>query len=255
MRQPRARRPVVGVYRVGLSRRAWSPLDLKPDLWLRADRGITLNAGAVSDWADQSGTGNASMMQSTGGAQPAFAPNAINGWPAVLFDGTTDYMTAQVTGLGTSLTLIVVMRRAALSALNAGAMSLLDGTANDFNRVSEFTVYEKSASQNEIEVFRNSAAGANSPTHPGNGVAFMQTVRFDGTNSLLRVAGVDRTPVASSGSFSAATNIQIGARWGGGVATSFWNGHIAEAVFVKRSIADDELNRMEAYVLARYGCR
>lgn len=45
-------------------------------LWLRADRGITLNGSNVSAWADQSGGGN-NVSQGTAGNQPAF--NSSNG--------------------------------------------------------------------------------------------------------------------------------------------------------------------------------
>jgi hypothetical protein len=73
----------------------WSPLALKPTLWLRSDKGITLNASAVSAWADQSGTGN-NYSQGTGAKQPTFVPVALNGLPALRFDDVEDGLVADV---------------------------------------------------------------------------------------------------------------------------------------------------------------
>lgn len=72
-------------------RRSFSPLDLSPALWLRADLGVTLNAGNVSAWADQSGNGR-HFTQGTAGAQPAWsATGGPTGGPTVAID-TTHYL-------------------------------------------------------------------------------------------------------------------------------------------------------------------
>lgn len=46
-------------------------------LWLRADLGVTLNGGAVSAWADQSGQGN-NVAQATPAVQPTFVSSDTN---------------------------------------------------------------------------------------------------------------------------------------------------------------------------------
>lgn len=68
-------------------------------LWLRADLGVTLNAGNVSAWADQSGSGASSATQGTAANQPAWsAVGGANGRPAIVFNGTTNYLS--FSGLG-----------------------------------------------------------------------------------------------------------------------------------------------------------
>lgn len=62
-------------------------------LWLRADRGITLNAGNVSEWKDQSGKGN-NFAQSTPTNQPPYILNAKNGHPGIGPFDTTDILTS-----------------------------------------------------------------------------------------------------------------------------------------------------------------
>src|ERR1700679_1461355 len=55
-------------------------------LWLKAGTGAT-----SSSWLDQSGNGN-NATQATTSAQPAVTANQINFNPALVFNGSTDYM-------------------------------------------------------------------------------------------------------------------------------------------------------------------
>jgi hypothetical protein len=56
--------------------------------WFDANLGVTLSAGFVSAWTDQSGTGNAS--QATATERPTQTSAAINYNPALTFDGNDD---------------------------------------------------------------------------------------------------------------------------------------------------------------------
>lgn len=51
-------------------------------LWLRADLGVTQSGGAVSTWADQSGSGN-DVIQSNSLYQPTYTAAGINGLPSI----------------------------------------------------------------------------------------------------------------------------------------------------------------------------
>jgi hypothetical protein len=59
-------------------------------LWLRADLGVTLNAGNVSAWADQSGLGN-NFVQGTAASQALLLPSSLSGQTSVDFDGLDDW--------------------------------------------------------------------------------------------------------------------------------------------------------------------
>ena len=81
---------------LGLRRRAsstWTPA--RPTgsaLWLRSDLGVTLSTG-VAYWADQTGH-QPPGAQSTGSMQPTVTANAINGHPAITFNGAaSQYLT------------------------------------------------------------------------------------------------------------------------------------------------------------------
>ena len=65
---------------------AFSPLSLGPTIWLDGGKGISLNGGAVSAWADQSGNGN-NFTQANPLLQPLYIPSEsrMNGKPGVGF--------------------------------------------------------------------------------------------------------------------------------------------------------------------------
>lgn len=61
-------------------------------LWLAADAGLTSGAGGVvTGWADQSGSGN-HAVQSDETLAPTLVTDAVNGHPALHFDGLDDYL-------------------------------------------------------------------------------------------------------------------------------------------------------------------
>ena len=62
-------------------------------LWLRGDKGVTEAGGVVSAWNDQSGNFN-NATQSDAARRPVVVANAINGKPALRFDGVNDSLAA-----------------------------------------------------------------------------------------------------------------------------------------------------------------
>lgn len=72
---------------------AFSPLDLGPVFWVRADLGIILNGSAVSTWEDQ-GPYGVDLTQPTASLQPDYIAADTDGLPSVSFvraDGHTMY--------------------------------------------------------------------------------------------------------------------------------------------------------------------
>lgn len=66
--------------------------------WFKADAGVTAASGSVTAWADQSPAGL--VATASAGAEPTLVSGAINGRPALRFDGTSSGMvfTEQVLG-------------------------------------------------------------------------------------------------------------------------------------------------------------
>ena len=57
--------------------------------WLRADVGVTLNGSAVSEWADQSGSGN-NATQAMAANRPALISSGLNGEPVLQFNSAAN---------------------------------------------------------------------------------------------------------------------------------------------------------------------
>jgi hypothetical protein len=65
----------------------------KLKLWLKADVGVS--GSSVSEWTDQSGSGN-NAAQASSGSQPLLQTDVLNGKPVIRFDGTNDYLQTAV---------------------------------------------------------------------------------------------------------------------------------------------------------------
>lgn len=78
-------------------------------IWLKADAiGGLSNGDPVGTWADQSGNGN-DFTQATGGLQPLWETNQLNGLPIVRFDGIDDVLhTTAPTGDGAWTCFLVI---------------------------------------------------------------------------------------------------------------------------------------------------
>lgn len=67
-------------------------------LWLRADKNVTADDnGAVTSWSDLSG--NSHNAAADAGTAPSYTDDAVNGYPAVTFDGTDDSMSFGFSGV------------------------------------------------------------------------------------------------------------------------------------------------------------
>jgi hypothetical protein len=57
--------------------------------WQKADLGLTISGSSVTAWADASGNGY-NLVTNTGATNPTYHPNAVNGLPAVTYDGVAN---------------------------------------------------------------------------------------------------------------------------------------------------------------------
>lgn len=88
-------------------------------LWLKANSSVARDSNNFVDrWADQSGNGF-NAVQSAQANKPVFVQNAINGMPAIQFDGIDDLLTAAgVSRNYSNCTIFTVMKPAALADYN-----------------------------------------------------------------------------------------------------------------------------------------
>jgi hypothetical protein len=91
-------------------------------LWFRSNQGVALNGSSVSAWADLSGN-NRHAVQPVRAQQPTFVHNAIQGHPALRFDGVDDCLCfpCPVTGLSGMTIFLVAATAEELTAGSPGA--------------------------------------------------------------------------------------------------------------------------------------
>jgi hypothetical protein len=113
----------------------FSPIDLSPWAWYRADQGVytdtsgTVPAGngdAVAHWADLSGNGR-HVIQNTSGSRPALVTSNINSLPAIRSDGTDDHLETTAVLPGTA-TAFFVARRREQTTTSASAIRVVMGS-------------------------------------------------------------------------------------------------------------------------------
>jgi len=100
-------------------------------LWLRADAGVDTLNGTVNRWHDQSGSGN-DAIQASASRQPVLVAGALNGKPAVSFDGVNDKLGFTGTTHMTQFSLFLVIKNHLGTAGNSGNV-ITFGAAGDFD--------------------------------------------------------------------------------------------------------------------------
>lgn len=195
-------------------------------LWVRGDKGITLNGSNVSAWGDLSGNG-VNLVQASAPAQPAYHATdaALNNQSSVA-TGATVNVTGTLT-LAQPCTILVV------GYLTANATQVFGGQTSrcDFGRdANGFYMF------GGIELSNNTAAPDSNP-HALGGL-------FNGASSKLWV-DVSASPFSGN----AGTNSLIGPS----VADFGGTGACAEVVAYTGSLTNVQVGLLFAYFGARYG--
>ncbi len=257
-----------------LQRRLWTPNLLRTALWLDANDLPTIStATGVSEWRDKSGNGR-NFTQGTGGTQPTFTPNGLNGRPVLSFNGSqwlTSINTAATWNFlhntnGSSV--FAVWKAGNISDPNV-AYGLMGTNAATSANIGTYIAFDdrSSAPRNNGVLAQVSGGGstsvsaasadglmpANTPVilshiaDPNNGTAANRS--FVRVNKTLSQINIQTTaPSASNASFA----LQIGAL-GNNVLPLI--GYIAE-VIILASIASNAIRqRIEGYLAWKWGLK
>jgi hypothetical protein len=225
-------------------------------VWLKADTGITKDgSNLVSDWNDQSGNGN-NFSQSTAGNKPLYTASAQNGLPAIVFDGSNDFLTtaASVT-LGTYSTFVVASRAVWKPSAYAGiwghnfsaagtagrALGVTGGALNNWQNNEFFSCGNGYGPSQTPYAFGPIGTYSNSTYHlisAGNGTA----------NSFVRCdrASVARA-VVNAAVTSSSTRFSLGT-WYLAASSDFWNGGIAEVLIYNSVLSSTDIASVENYL-------
>ncbi len=98
--------------------------------WLKNGTGITLNAGNVSNWADQSGNGN-DAIETSAANQPFYNTTGLNSFPTLDFDGNNDFLTFGTSlGKPANFTVIIIFKIPDISISNSYLCGCFSGDVN-----------------------------------------------------------------------------------------------------------------------------
>ncbi|MCE3255902.1 MAG: hypothetical protein K0R25_1396 [Rickettsiaceae bacterium] len=209
--------------------------------------------GPISKWYDTNPQSSNMMSadQTTASAKPTYTASAINGLPALKFDGSDWLRMVIQTSTSDKLEVFTVCKRSALVVLSSSAVFHKAGT-NDNDNVGRFILANEGLSSPfQLATARNGTKSVRSP-HPGNNIPYIFSTSFDGTNNTAYYNGTAQTAVASTGNFDF-DNVLIGARYTGGVENSMYNGYIAELIVFDRNLTATERKDVTKYLGNKWG--
>jgi hypothetical protein len=223
------------------------------NLWLKADNGAIASGGSVSTWKDVSGNG-LDATQGTSANQPTFDSTAINGLPALGFNGTGQYL-ALPTGFSnfTAGASIFVMAKPTVF-YNAYARFI--DLCSSPGQTDNLAFFQPAVSSLAFSVYGNPATNLSTVT-ASNALALnlyqLFEVTHDGTaTATLYVNGL---PLAENTAMLAIPNVNrsfnaIGEA--GSLGPFYFEGEIAEILLYNRHLTDSERENVEAYLINRY---
>lgn len=226
---------------------------LKPALWLRSDRGISLNGSNVTAWADQSGFGR-DAIQLTPANQPVYTTSsAVRGLPAVtgaatrgLLAGAAADWTFLHDGTGCTIFLVTYSR--------ATPTNYLIGTQSSSGANRGFNIFWSGTSHNFI--VGDGTTQQFSLTRAASALTLNKTIATFATASTpdasVTVNGVAGTTGNAATPSGTAPANPLGICWGGassfGTDTDFF-----DIVLFNRVLSANEIAALNAYATTRYG--
>lgn len=221
----------------------WRPLNLGTNLalWLDAEdaTSITLNGSTISQWNDKSGNGR-NASQATAANQPTYSATGMLGKPAVVFDGTDDFMSVSDFSNAVSLALIG-SGGTILSPLISGAAPLDFTPAWNANGA---TIEYRGKTNTTMQAV--SLGGAVNDFSIG-------FISLDAASSEVRLSGNGGAQITSSQTINSAdTTINtLGRDFQG--ASQFADGRIAEIVVASSLLSTENRQRLEGYLAWKWG--
>ncbi|WP_417444115.1 HYR domain-containing protein [Joostella sp.] len=205
-------------------------------LWLKADTGVRLNNGDLTNWADQSGLNSFTVL-----GQPVYENNALNFNPVVSFSNTTNFGIPE-NGLTGNKQIEVHEFFAVYKYESASSQGTLLG---------------EDTSQNAIfsgvnNVISNSDNNTNSNSFTNSDIGDAYSINAINIDNNLAYINALNTIVSISGANFTSINFNIPVI-GGGNSKLKLNGSVAEIVAFPSSLTNNERIEVESYLAIKYG--
>lgn len=225
-------------------------------LWYDASDASTVTlATGVRGLADKSGNARNAAQTATN-SQPALTPNAIDGKPAMVFDGLNDSLTLPILNI-TAWTVFAVCERT-----GSGNGTLLQLLASAFGVESLLLGLNDNSTDGPVLVGSSSTGSAK---YGKGGSLSAGTARvlsakwpggtFDGASNYSAWNDGVTITLANSGSAHKASgnDSRIGASWCNGALQAFYRGKIGEIVVYSSALSDGNRNAVERYLERKWG--
>jgi len=230
-----------------------TPPVVSPAAWYRADMGLTLGAGGVvNQWLDQSGNG---WDLTLGQGDPTFTANAVNGMPAVTFDGN-DALLGDYTG--EPATIFVIGKS---NSTGGAFQSWAGGRTSDLG-VSNAWSFDAVNTSSIGRAFRRSAIPGSVPLGATGASAeiiqnkhYLQAGRLDVSSGTIEIfkQGFLESTGASNQPLVSIDKMAVGASFQGSNLSGFLTGDINEVLIYDRVLNDSEMSQVQSYLTRWFG--
>lgn len=171
-------------------------IDKFPVLWMRADRGVTKDeSDVVSAW--DSAEGNSySFAQATADNRPTWVANAINGRPAIQFDGTDDLLFISQGIMDSSEGLVIVV----IKLTDATTLQYFLAQADDTDPSELMAIGKREDSANKYGIIHRDGSVTQKVGGGTDATTNAVAVRYmtEGTRYAIAIDTVEETIVADA---------------------------------------------------------
>jgi Concanavalin A-like lectin/glucanases superfamily/PEP-CTERM motif len=227
--------------------------------WLEANVGVTVDtSGHVSAWADQSGMGH-DATQPSASSQPLLINNALNGQPAVSFDGAGQFLNIAGQPLTSQQFTIIAVVTNSRGSLDTGFQEVY---SNWSSTTFERSVFLGTTGQSPVRArFTDDMGGATDPNHNQQGVGmignpaspFILTGLSGAADATIyqnsNLIADNGAPLSTRDLSSSDGLYRIGTQGGG---MEFWQGDISEILVYNRALSPSELQQDWSYLDVKY---
>jgi hypothetical protein len=217
-------------------------------LWLKAGVGAGSVGTNSSEWQDQSGKGN-NAMQATTSAQPSVTANQINFNPALVFNGSTDYMD-MTTNLGLTGTADCAVY--CVLQQSGGGLQVFFGTKAGTSN--DLQLYTTPGSPTTVDYWGTGAVLHGTTLLPA-GTTYISGHEKAGTGTGQATVYIDGN-LDNTGTIALSMgtgNRRIGASAAGGSVVYYTTGDIAEIVAYTSALTSAQRSQLLSYLLFKYG--
>lgn len=200
---------------------------------------VTADTDPVGAWADKSGNTN-DVKQAVAGSRPAYRTNIRNGLPALLFDGTADFLKSVAFGAALTQPNTIFVVVYIPSTGGAVFLAIVDGIVST-NR--HLMTRRNSSNQLRID------AGASLDSTETLDKWVVWSALFNGASSQYWLDGVSEAS-GNAGTVTL-TGLTVGARYDG--AATWFSSYIAEILVYNANLSTSDRQAVEAYLLVKWG--